>query len=201
MAIAGRTPVTNNDVGAKVAPTLWADGHFPGDKEYESHGIFESVTVPRIEAAIEGDTPTGDPIAGEYISGRPFAEGFQENAVFLRLDYLDRDEIELGRAQGDLEPLLWLVAGAHGSPPEKLDEEQPFVVVEGRAYAVLFDVLALPELNAALADKPSVEHVFLLTDDNDAFAEMTTALGPARDTHMLPRDYLKRFRINALRGR
>src|SRR5262249_31549143 len=109
--------LTDNDVGEKMAKRLRASGHFPGDVEFDRHGIFESVTRPRLEAAIVGKLPDGTAIKGEYLNERPMADGFEENVEFFRLDYLDPDDVELGRCLESIHPLLWLAAGAKGERP------------------------------------------------------------------------------------
>ena len=52
--------VTNNEVDEKTSLELAGTGHFPGDPEYESKGIFHRVTVPRVRAAITGKRPGTD---------------------------------------------------------------------------------------------------------------------------------------------
>jgi len=87
--------VTNNEVDDATAKRLNEDGIYRGDKEFERHGIFESVTRPRCKAAITGRRPDDAPIEGKHVGGRPFAQGFSENVEFFGLTYLDRDDIDL----------------------------------------------------------------------------------------------------------
>ena len=58
--------VTNNEVGAYEQSALRQEGLRPGDPEWERWGICEYITKPRIEAAITGVTPGGEPIKGAY---------------------------------------------------------------------------------------------------------------------------------------
>lgn len=60
--------VTNNEVEETLARELYAAGHYPGDHEFERHGIFEAVTRPRCEALVTGLRPDGKPIEGKYRS-------------------------------------------------------------------------------------------------------------------------------------
>ena len=39
------------------------------------------------------------------------SEGFEENVEFYRLDYLDVDEVSLGRQFQAIFPLLWMTTG------------------------------------------------------------------------------------------
>jgi adenine-specific DNA-methyltransferase len=186
--------VTNNEVDEKRAKQLNAQGHYRGDPEFERHGIFEAVTRPRCEAAITGTRADGQPVSGSYLGGRALANGFEENCEFLRLGYLDPDEVELGRCFAGIHPLLWLRAGSRGPRPQLDPRGSSFAIVTESGYAVLFDETALREFVVALNDAPEAEWVFLVTDSEDAFAEMCLELGPTRRPEMLYRDYIRTFR-------
>jgi adenine-specific DNA-methyltransferase len=189
--------VTNNEVTEERARRLRKEGHRPGDAAWERHGIFEAATRPRCEAAITGKRPDGTDVAGKYLDGSLYAEGFKENVEFYRLDYLHPDEVELGRAFQAVHPLLWLMAGGRGNRPDELTPDQSFAVVAEGGYAVLFDDRALREFIAALNGVESVTHLFLVTNSEDAYAEMAEAVGAGYTTRMLYRDYLRSFRIQA----
>jgi len=92
--------VTNNEVSARDARALADRGFRPGDAEWEAQGIFEHVTRPRVDAAVRGLTPHGDPVRGAYkfIAELPLAEGFGANVEFFELTYLDARDIELDMA-------------------------------------------------------------------------------------------------------
>jgi len=77
--------VTNNEVSFEEAKKLTKDGFRPGDPEWERLGICDYVTKPRIEAAITGKTPAGEPIKGDYkfTDEFPMADGFEANARFF----------------------------------------------------------------------------------------------------------------------
>jgi len=190
--------VTNNEVEEKLAKRLQREDHFPGDPAFEEHGIFEAVTRPRCEAMLTGKRPDGTRIPTgkkyQYLDGRPFAQGFDENCEFFRLDYLNPDKVELARAFDQLHPLLWLRAGAQSPRPKKLPQTRGFALVESSGYAVLFDEAAMPELIVALRDAPSITCVYLRTDSDDAYAEMCELLGPGIITERLYGDYLDSFR-------
>jgi len=88
--------VTNNEVEEKVATQLRAEGSYPGDASYESHGICEYVTWPRCKYVIQGQRADGTHLSGEYLNGRKMNEGFKENMEYLRLDFCDPSEVERG---------------------------------------------------------------------------------------------------------
>jgi adenine-specific DNA-methyltransferase len=109
--------VTNNEVEDQLARKLNKQGLYPGDAEFDRHGIFEAACRPRCEAAITGRRPDGSPAPGKYLNGTPYAEGFRENCEFFRLNYLDPDEVELGKQFAAILPALWLTSGGLGPKP------------------------------------------------------------------------------------
>ncbi|MBA3726368.1 MAG: site-specific DNA-methyltransferase [Armatimonadetes bacterium] len=188
--------VTNNEVNPETAKRLNKDGFYRRDPKFEQHGIFEAVTRPRSEAAITGKRADGTPPPGSYLSGRLYADGFEENVEFFRLDYLDGDKVELGQAFDAIHPLLWLAAGARAPRPKNVGSGDFFISPEC-GYAVLFRDDAFRDFEEALAEQDDISHVFLVTDSDEAFAEMRERLGTKRKTMMLYRDFLRHFRRRA----
>lgn len=188
--------VTNNEVSVEMKQKLAKDGYYRGQPEYERHGIFEAATRPRCEAAITGVRPDGEPVEGAYLDGRSYADGFEENVEFFRLDYLDGDKVELGQAFDSIHPLLWLAAGARGPMPEEIGSDDYFISPEC-GYAVLLRDDAFRDFEQALAEQSGISHVFLVTDSEDAYAEMRERVGVGRETAMLYRDFLRHFRRGA----
>jgi adenine-specific DNA-methyltransferase len=189
--------VTDNEVEERVAGQLTKQSVVLGSPEWEQHGIFELACRPRVEAAITGKRPDGQPIPGKYLDGRPLADGFEANCEFYELEYLHPDHVELGRAFQAVHPLLWLMAGACGKRADDLTPDVPFAVLPEGGYAVLFDEAAQRDFIAGLNQAEGIRHVFLVTDSEDAYAEMAEGVGPGYVTHMLYRDYLRSFRIHA----
>ena len=58
--------VTNNEVSDAEAKSLTAQGHKPGDEEWERLGIARYVTWPRTVCSIEGHDVNGKPLKGNY---------------------------------------------------------------------------------------------------------------------------------------
>ncbi len=114
--------VTNNEVSVEEATQLRARHLKPGDAEWERWGICDYITKPRIEAAVTGRTPTGEPIEGEYrfVDEFPMSLGFAENVEFFTLTYEDAEMVEMGRRFSSIAPLLWLKAGATGERVDKV---------------------------------------------------------------------------------
>jgi adenine-specific DNA-methyltransferase len=186
--------VTNNQVAKPTADRLLKAGQLPGDDAYEREGIFESVTRPRITAAISGER-NGKPIVGDYGSGRPIADGFEENVDFVELAYLDAEDIELDMAFAGIAPLLWMRAGGRGPVIEERTangEQLPFAVTD--VYAVLFD----PDQWRSFLDElpDTVNTVFVVTDSASVFAGVAGELPDGLDVVRLYENYLTTFAIN-----
>jgi adenine-specific DNA-methyltransferase len=188
--------VTNNEVSDREATALHAGGLYRGDPEFEAAGIFEAVTRPRIKAAITGHRSDGSPVEGRYIGGRPYASGFNENVAFLRLGYADPDALALGEVFEQIVPVLWLVSGGVGDPSVLSVGNGPWLMPDDSSFAVLWDEDRFRDFTTALAQRPNVTHVWLMTDSERAFASMREDLPGERKVGMIYRDYLRSFRVN-----
>ncbi len=189
--------VTNNEVDPKTTRRLNKQGFYRGDPEFEAEGIFEVATKPRVIATVTGKRPDGTPIPSgkkyEHLNGRPFVEGFEENVEFFRLDYLDGDDVELGRTFDAIHPLLWLAAGSRAPRPNSPGDGR-FLITPECGYAVLLREEAFRDFEEALAGVEAITHIFLVTDSEEAYAEMRERVGAGRTTSMLYLDYLRNFR-------
>ena len=114
--------VTNNEVAANEQEGLRKKGLRPGDAQWEQWGICDYITKPRVQAAITGKTPDGQPIKGVYMftDEFPMAEGFEENAEFFTLTYETPVAVSYQTAFARIAPLLWLRAGSVGRRIEKV---------------------------------------------------------------------------------
>jgi adenine-specific DNA-methyltransferase len=187
--------VTNNEVEDQLARKLHKQGLYAGDAQYDRHGIFEAACRPRCTAAITGMRPDGEPPVGRYLDGRAYADGFDESCVFLRLEYLEPDEVELGRQFAAITPILWLASGGLGPPPDPVPQDGYLLPPES-PFAVLLRESALRRFMAALEKRPDVTRVWLVTDSERAFADMRATLPGDYSVSMLYRDYLRNFAIN-----
>jgi adenine-specific DNA-methyltransferase len=193
--------VTNNEVQHKVAGRLNKRGVFRGDKQFEAHGIFEQATAPRCKAAVTGRRPDRKPIKGVYPDGRAMSDGFDENVAFFRLDYVDPDDVELGAAFDSIHPLLWLAAGGKGTMPKAVPAGTHAVIRPECGYGVLLRQGRFRDFQKKVVASSDITHVFLVTDSEEAFAEMSDGLPAHLKKTMLYRDYLRTFRINVERYR
>jgi adenine-specific DNA-methyltransferase len=186
--------VTNNEVSAEEAAELRKLGKRPGDPEWEALGIFQHITRPRVTAAITGKTPITEPIKGDYkfTDEFPMADGFEENAAFLELRCLDADDVDLGLADDDIAPLLWLRAGATGPIAPRSDKGgNPIPFSWTDRYGVLFDE---DRWRAFVSECPeTATAAFIVTHSPTAFAGIAAELPTNMDTVRLPDTYLSMF--------
>jgi adenine-specific DNA-methyltransferase len=190
--------ITNNEVSAAEAKELRAAGYQPGDEEWESRGIARFITWNRVKTAITGLTPEGDPIKGSYsfVDEFPMSEGFEENAEFFDLVYLDRDHVSLGRAFGAIDAILWLAAGARGPRIGQRPKDKGWAAPEGGAYGVLFDIEEWREFTDEVNNRPDLTHVFVVTESEAAFQQVVSELPAWIHATQLYDDYLSSFEIN-----
>lgn len=188
--------VTNNEVAEAEARKLNADGFFYGDSEFEAHGVYEAVTIPRLKAAFTGKRPDGTPLGFKYLGGRPAEVGFEDNVSFLDIEYGDPDDIDVGGRFATIVPAVWLSAGGHGAVPDKVSDSDPWFAPAGLPFAVLLDEDKFAPFKVEIAKQTDLTHVWLVTDSETAFVRMRERLPRHLDIGMLYRDYLRNFRIN-----
>lgn len=188
--------ITNNEVSVEAQAKLTERGHSAGDREWENEGIFYKVTKPRIEAAITGRRNDGTPIPEGLVNadGTPMSAGLPANVEFFDLTYLDRNEVERGKAFQAIAPLLWMEAGAKGERIET--ETADFAISHSAGYAILFDVGAWTQLATELEQCDDINLLFVVTDSLAHYQEIVSEVPPELTTRMLYEDYLDNFEIN-----
>ena len=196
--------VTNNEVSVEEAKTLTKQGYKPGDEQWEKLGIARYVNWPRTVCSIEGHDVNGQPLKGEYLGTdhRPMSEGFEANCIFFRLNFLDKDNVALGKQFRELLPLLWMKSGAIGTCPSLAGESVPdMLILPENDFAVLNEAKAFAEFMQQVQENESIRDIYLIVDSASMYREMSKALTtamPSRQlrTCQLYRDYLDNFRIN-----
>jgi adenine-specific DNA-methyltransferase len=190
--------VTNNEVSVDEQKALIKKGLRPGDAEWESLGICDYITKPRIAAAITGRTPDGAPIKGDYkfTDEFPMADGFEENVEFLTLTYLNPTVVGLNLAFASVAPLLWMRAGSQGRRIE--ERTDTFDVAD--TYAVLFDVDASGAFLKVLDDVEDLRVAYIVTDDETQFQAVASQLPKGVEAVRLYETYLRTFEINTGRA-
>lgn len=135
---------------------------------------------------------------------RPLSIGFPANLAYFKLDFLDKDRVTLKKAFKEILPLLWLKTGAIGPRPECPEGRLPHVFLPVQnTFAVLLDETRLADFVSALRPRNNLTHIFLVTDDPDAFKDMIADLSdhlsggnPVITYVHLYRNYLENFMIN-----
>lgn len=186
--------VTNNEVAADEQASLRKQGLRPGDSEWEQRGICDYITKPRINAAITGETPDGEPIKGDYkfTDKFPMADGFEENVEFFTMTYEAPRRVAHHRSFPAIAPLLWLRAGSQGRRIERVNET--FDIAD--TYGVLFDSDENKQFVAALRKKTSARMAFIVTDNDRAYQSVCKSLPGYVEPVRLYASYLTSFTIN-----
>ncbi|WP_238419502.1 site-specific DNA-methyltransferase [Gordonia sp. 'Campus'] len=187
--------VTNNEVSADEQRTLRAHGHRPGDPTWESLGIYEYITKPRIERAVTGKTPAGDLLEGDYkfIDKFPISDGLEENVEFFTLTYESAMRLASNRDFTKIAPLLWLRAGSQG---RRIDS-----VASGWDVAEKYGVIADLDLSEpflkAVESQVGLTNAFIVTDEDRLFEALVRQLPEHVEPVRLYSSYLRNFEIEA----
>lgn len=192
--------VTNNEVAADEQKKLREQGLRPGDPDWEKWGICDYITKPRIEAAITGKTPDGEPIKGDYrfTDEFPMADGFEENAEFFTLTYETPVAVSHNHAFARVAPLLWLRAGSTGRRIDQLPENG-WAVVE--SYGLLTDLDRAGQFEKAIEASETVRIAYIVTDDERRFQSIAQRLPHSVEPVRLYEAYLTNFRFEVGRQR
>jgi adenine-specific DNA-methyltransferase len=188
--------ITNNEVSSDEQKALVRKGLRPGDPEWEKWGICDYITKPRIKSAILGKTPDLEDLSGEYKFGDnfPFKEGFEENAEFFTLTYENSLNVLAGRSFATISPLLWLKAGAVGPRIAGLLDGwavTPF-------YGILADLDKSAEFTRAVTENPSINIVFIFTDEDRVFESINQSLPPHIEAVRMYDEYIRTCEVDSL---
>ncbi|MBS0188609.1 MAG: site-specific DNA-methyltransferase [Planctomycetes bacterium] len=184
--------ITNNEVGADEQKSLRERSLRAGDSDWESRGICDYITKPRVQAAITGKTPDGEPIKGDYkfTDEFPMADGFEENAEFFTLTYETPVGVSYQTAFSRIAPLLWLRAGSVGRRIDKLPAAGWDVA---DSYGLLVDLDTATDFLKAARKAKSLRVAFIVTDDERRFQALSRRLPEGVETVRLYESYLTNF--------
>lgn len=126
---------------------------------------------------------------------RPMADGFAANLEYFRLDFLDPQEIQMGRQFAAILPLLWMMAGARGPRPAAPDPHAPWLIPAGCPFAVLTQETRFKDFVRHVDERSDITHVFVVTNSQDTLYKLRHEW-PALRVVQLYKDYLENFRIN-----
>lgn len=189
--------VTNNEVGENDEKKYKLAGLNPNSTEWISHGIARYYTWPRIKAAITGVDTTGKPVKGNYKFLEEFSmsEGFETNAAFFQLGFLDKNAVALGLQFKNLLPVLWMKAGSYGQCPSIEDDIPDMLLLPDNRMAILVNERKYTYFNRAIEEQTKIDTIFFVTDSEAGYREMISKYQD-RQTFQLYRDYLDNFRIS-----
>lgn len=185
--------VTNNEVNDQESAFRRA-GLRPGDEEWESAGICERVTKPRLRAAATGLTPEGTVITDEYkfTDDSPMSEGFLENIEFFTLTYENEALVEVDQAFERIAPLLWMRAGSEG----RMIEQRCATYDLSEKYGVLFSIDAAGDFLPSVESVEGLRMVFIVTNDESQYQAVAVQLPREVEPVRLYESYLRTFEIN-----
>lgn len=122
----------------------------------------------------------------------PMSDGFEENAVFFDLEYLEPSVVSADLAFDRIAAILWLCGGCRG---EILQRKKGFVI--GETYAILFDPRYKTRFVDAVMEKEKINTVFIVTDAAERYRTLCAELPYCR-VMQLYESYLRSFEINAI---
>ena len=123
------------------------------------------------------------------------ADGFEANAIFFKLGFLDKTSVALGRQFKEMLPTLWMKAGAIGRCPTFSEDIPDMLILPENKFAVLIDEMSYMTFEKQLIDHPEIKTIYIVTDSEPGYREMIAAF-EGKNTYQLYRDYLDNFRIN-----
>ena len=123
----------------------------------------------------------------------PMSEGFEANAAFYKLTFLDKEAVSLGSQLDKLLSILWMKAGAHGVCPTHVEGE--YAVLPENRMAILIDEYGFDELKEELEQYPEIDTVYIIDDSEENYRALAAQLS-VKNTYQLYRDYLDNFKIN-----
>ena len=179
--ITGRTPNGNpipGDYGllTEEYAELDADVIDPDTGKKIRGKVFKKVQIP--------DSSVPDPF--------PMSDGFNENAVFFDLEYLEPSVVSADLAFDRIAPILWLAGGCKGAI---LQRQKGYVI--GETYAVLFDPRYKTRFVDAVLENKEIKTVFIVTDAAERYRSLCAEL-PGCRVMQLYESYLRSFEINAI---
>lgn len=173
----------------------------------EQDHITDLYVVAQTKREFEAIKTRVDELLGDVVVQEeqklPMANGFAANLAYFKLDFLDKDRIELGAAFREILPLLWLKASAVGPPPELAGNVLPnWFAPKTAKFAVLLTESRIRGFLNALKGR-SLSHVFIVTNADESFRSLSEELRIGLGSNsgeiefvQLYRDYLMNFIIN-----
>jgi len=187
--------VTNNALSEEEEKRMLAEGEIHGTEKYESIGIFNHITMPRIKAATTGIDYEGKSIPGNYIHNDifPISNGINSNIAFLELDYLQIDSTRRNNEFEQISLVLWMISGSLGSVISSVSDT--FSLQAEGNYGILFNIDHWQEFVNEVKQIDTITHAFIITDSKVQYQQVVKHLPTNIETTMLYEDYLRNFQI------
>lgn len=122
-------------------------------------------------------------------------DGLEENLEYLRLDFLNPNEVARGDAFLAILPILWMMVGCRGRREESKGSQSWFIPKHA-PFAVLIKEKEFRAFRETLAERKDVEWIFLVTDSEENFGLIRRTLDRKFQCVQLYKSYLENFRIN-----
>lgn len=126
------------------------------------------------------------------LADHKMSDGFEENAIFFDLEYLEPSVVNADLAFDRIAPILWFAGGCEG---EILQRQKGYVI--GETYAVLFDPRYKTRFVDAVSENKEIKTAFIVTDAAERYRSLCAEL-PGCRVMQLYESYLRSFEINAI---
>ncbi len=127
---------------------------------------------------------------------RAMSEGFKSNCEYFTLDFLNKDDVELGNEFDSILPILWAKSGCVGMRPENVKDVDFIFPIESN-FSVLINEYAFAQFKEEMKNHVGIEYVYIVTNSNDAFSEMASEFSGV-NSYQLYKDYLDNFMIQGV---
>lgn len=124
---------------------------------------------------------------------RTFSKGFHANIDYFKLDFLEPNEVAMGLQFEAILPILWMMSGSIGDVPT-FRENESYIISPSNTFAILLKEQKFAEFSVEIGKRDTLNHIFIVTNSEDAFFEMKAELKVPNVT-MLYKNYLKNFEL------
>lgn len=166
--------VTNNEVSEQEASDLKAQGYRQGQKEWERHGICQSITWLRSKYTILGKRDDDSQLDGEFLTGKTIS--VEKPRKFQQIAFTSSDDLNTATKKKQLVSLI------DGIPQSEVKKDSAFVVSEKHSASLLFDESQADDWLEALEDQEHITDFYIVTAEKATFddlkARIHDLLGP-----------------------
>lgn len=159
--------VTNNEVSGDESEKLEEQGYYPGQIEWENHGVCRSVTFPRSKYTILGKRDNGSILEGEYLTRRLIDKEKPRN--IKQIGFVDGKTLNLAMRKQ-------LVSLIEGIPQSKITSDMPFFLDKEYNASILFDDTEIEKYIETLEEYYNVTDIFLSVSQQSKFKRFKTEI-------------------------